>query len=486
MRRRIFLALATLLFIFLVGSIMAAVHVLTATRELEKIMSLHQVDTMRQALENSIRTVQVDLYAVNTPISRSIDKIIENVEIMETRADQCQGCHHREELAHKFVRLSEEIDHYKELLSSFLTSSSNSERVTGLGREAERMGSALMGEVEELSLLTSGRFHRLTDRAINRINNVSAILLLTLAATMMAGLLIAGYLLRELMSPLNSLIEGTRRLREGELGYEMPMEGPPEFREVSRNFNEMSGALNVAYRNLEKTNRELSREIVERNKAQAERDNLGEQLLHARKMEAVGTLSGGIAHEFNNLLQVISGSAELLSYQTQEGDSRRKQIETIVSTSRRGADLTRRLLAFSRRVEGELRPLDLNAKMAQMVQVLAPTLPEGIEIVLDLCGEPAVVKADSGGLEQIVLNLAMNARDAMPGGGKLIFRSYLLPASQSPLKASREEGTDAVVLEVSDTGHGMDEKTLQSIFDPFFTTKEVGSGTGLGLSVTYG
>ncbi|MHC1727426.1 MAG: PAS domain S-box protein [Syntrophobacteraceae bacterium] len=211
------------------------------------------------------------------------------------------------------------------------------------------------------------------------------------------------------------------------------------------------------------------------------------QLLHALKMEAVGTLAGGIAHDFNNLLQAILGYAELLILKNPEGEEGSRELREIEHAARRGGELTRQLLTFSRKVDSNLKPIDLNRIVEDVRLLLERTIPKMISIKLHLMECLDSINADAPQIEQLLMNVAINARDAMPHGGTLSIETKNVTLDDEYCH-SRPDMTpgDYVLLTVTDTGQGMDEATLEHIFDPFFTTKEVGKGTGLGLAIVFG
>src|SRR5438093_262357 len=214
---------------------------------------------------------------------------------------------------------------------------------------------------------------------------------------------------------------------------------------------------------------------------------LEEQLRQSQKMEAVGQLAGGIAHDFNNLLTAILGSTQLLLHSTPPGDPRREDAEEIRHAGLRAAELTRQLLAFSRRQVLAPKVLDLNAVVANMDRMLRRLLGEDVELATSLDPAAGAVNADPGQLEQVLLNLAVNARDAMPGGGRVSLGTTRVTFQEEPAeRRHRMPAGDYVCLAVADTGVGMDETTQAHLFEPFFTTKEVGKGTGLGLATVYG
>ena len=209
------------------------------------------------------------------------------------------------------------------------------------------------------------------------------------------------------------------------------------------------------------------------------------QLRQSQKMEAVGRLAGGVAHDFNNLLGIVSACSELLRSRV-DADSG-EYVDNIREAAKRGASLTRQLLAFSRRQPVQPQLLDLNDRLRDVSKLLHPLMGDDVEIVLLPRSEAAVVEADPGQLDQIVVNLAVNARDAMPRGGKLVLETGVFDFDQS--FANDHPGLAVgryVMLAVSDNGVGMIEATRARIFEPFFTTKEMGKGTGLGLATVYG
>jgi len=216
------------------------------------------------------------------------------------------------------------------------------------------------------------------------------------------------------------------------------------------------------------------------------RRQLEEQLRQAQKMEALGRLTGGIAHDFNNLLTVINGYSEML-LQEQLTMEVRESIQEVLRAADRAAALTRQLLAFSRRQVLQPKIVGLNSIIANLSRMLERMIGEDIQLVRIL--EPGLwdVNADSGQLEQVLMNLVVNSRDALPSGGKITIRTANVPMRSAVLVNSVDLNTgDYVLMSVSDTGHGMSQETISRLFEPFFTTKEVGKGTGLGLSTVYG
>ena len=218
-----------------------------------------------------------------------------------------------------------------------------------------------------------------------------------------------------------------------------------------------------------------------------DRRALEDQFRQAQKMEAVGRLAGGVAHDFNNLLMVISGYAEVILGQMDPASPLHEKGRAIQLAADRATTLTRQLLAFSRKQLLELKVVDVNAIVQDMERLLRPLIGENIELVTILTPDAAHTRADAGQLEQVIMNLVVNAKDAMPVGGKLTLRTENIVLDENHRRGQQFiRPGNYVTLQVSDTGMGMDRETQSRIFEPFFTTKEKGKGTGLGLSTVYG
>ena len=214
---------------------------------------------------------------------------------------------------------------------------------------------------------------------------------------------------------------------------------------------------------------------------------LKDQLVQAQKMEAIGTLAGGVAHDFNNLLSVIIGYSEHLLNSLDKKDQRYKIIESIGKAGHQGASLTDQLLSFSRKQVFKMKILNLNIAVLETEKMLGYLIGEDIELLTDTEPELWLVEADKGQINQILMNLSVNARDAMAEGGKIVIRTENVHIEKEySQKLSYARPGRFVCLSIEDTGTGMDQEILSHIFDPFFTTKGVGKGTGLGLPVIYG
>jgi signal transduction histidine kinase len=240
-----------------------------------------------------------------------------------------------------------------------------------------------------------------------------------------------------------------------------------------------------------KTKAQLIDELGELRKRIIDYEKSGEkmhlQLLHAQNMEAIGQLAGGIAHDFNNILTAIIGYGHFIKVKTKDGDPLKTYAEHILSLSDRATNLTQGLLALNRKQIIQLRPVNINDIIREVNKLLLRMIGEDIELMTVLADDELTVIADSGQIKQVMMNLATNARDAMPEGGRLTIKTGVVEIDDIFIK-THGFGTPGMYALISetDTGEGMDDVTRERIFEPFYTTKDVGKGTGLGLSIVYG
>lgn len=286
----------------------------------------------------------------------------------------------------------------------------------------------------------------------------------------LAGLVAAGFLIflisRTFTKPLESLVAGARALEQGNYEYTLAPAGEDEIGEMTVAFERMRNSLQTT---------------------RAEQKQLEERLRQAHKMEAIGRLAGGVAHDFNNLLTIIRGNGDLLAEQTTNDLRQRKYIEQIQDAGDRAVSLTRQLLAFSRMQVLQPKVVDLNKIASDMNKIIPRLIGEHIEFQFEAGTHTGTILADAGQLEQVLMNLAVNARDAMPNGGKLLIKTGRVTMDETEArKRPPMEPGEYAILQVADTGQGMNAETKARIFEPFFTTKELGKGTGLGLATVYG
>lgn len=279
-----------------------------------------------------------------------------------------------------------------------------------------------------------------------------------LALGLMTGGLVAAYLAsRRATRILQELVDAVERVADGDLAHRLEVGPAPEHRQAATAFNRMVDR--------------VATELAARAEA-ASAHSRGRA--HARKTEAVGRLAGGVAHEFNNVLTAISGHAELLLERNRLGPDEEEVVEIKRATDR-GASLTRQLLTFSLKHNAELRPTDLNATLRGLEPMLRRGTPDSIRIETRFCDETVFVMAELGRVEQAIMNMVLNATDAMPDGGELTIATALTADADRP-----------VLLTLTDTGRGIPEDVLPNIFDPYYTTKGSGQGTGLGLATVHG
>jgi signal transduction histidine kinase/ActR/RegA family two-component response regulator len=343
--------------------------------------------------------------------------------------------------------------------SDFASAVSKVQNTSGSIQEINIAGERYLASFVELPGDHPVRLYSLQsfDQATIFLDSLNRMLLLLGGLAVLVGALIAFILSRQITRPLERLALGARQLQKGDFDFQIAAVGGDEVADLTLAFDDMRKSL-----------------LQSR-----------EGLLRSARLEAVGRLAGGVAHDFNNLVMIIKGYSDLLL--DTATPQAKPYIEEIKNAGERASGLTRQLLAFSRKQVLEPQVLDPNQTVRNMVKMLRVLIGEDIELVTSLSDQIGRVQADPGQLEQVIMNLAVNARDAMPNGGKLIIETQSCYLDESYVTTHSDVSPQSYVLiAVTDTGCGMPKETLEHIFEPFFTTKEPGKGTGLGLATVYG
>jgi signal transduction histidine kinase len=288
------------------------------------------------------------------------------------------------------------------------------------------------------------------------------------------------FMKRLVFDPIEQLRTGAEQIGRGNLDYQIDFIRQDEIGQVAQAFNEMAGRLRDREALLMTRTAALEAEMLERRRTE-------EKLRQAEKMNAVGQLAAGIAHDFNNLLTIITGFAELLRYQLTSDSRSLELVDKILHSGQRAAELVRQLLTFSRKQTISPRVVDLNSVVKNIDWMLQRITNQDIELQTILAPDLWPVTLDPAQFEQVIINLAVNARDAMPHGGLLLLKTTNIRLDEKQVYPYLDlPPGEYVRLAISDTGIGMSAEIKDHIFEPFFTTKEVGKGTGLGLAVVFG
>lgn len=311
-----------------------------------------------------------------------------------------------------------------------------------------------------------------------------AIILIATTATLIVGLMFIRILLKKSLLPL---VVGIGKIGEGDLDYRFNITNNDEIAEIGRSFNDMSDRLSATLVSKQKLETIVEERTSALNTALEERILLTEQLIQSQKMESIGRLAGGVAHDFNNLLTPIIGYSELLKLDISEGSPGAARLENVLKAADRAKDLISQLLSFSRKQILEMKTVDLNQTLENLLPMLRRTIRENIDIRFALTDNMRFISADASRIDQIIMNLVVNAQDAIPEKGTITIETAVVQLDDEYIsKHSEVEAGKYLMLAITDNGIGMNQETKQHIFEPFFTTKGVGKGTGLGLATVYG
>ena len=447
MKKKIIIGLSIFSLIFLLAGIYIITTIETATAKLDNLIILHQVEILREHLLINIKRVQSDLNLKNTRYARSIDTVILNVRNMENMADKCFECHHSGDVLERLSDIRNDIDKYKGALSRVFTIRANISRLEAEEDNAFRTGENLILKVNNMISVASINLEKKTQSALGNIADTKTILYILLAAGPLLAAVIAFIFMRGFTGQVNVLLEATRSLEKGNLDYRI--EGlRDEFGEVAASFNKMAASLKEQMYKMQR----------------------------AEQMVVLGELAAGLAHEIKNPLTGIKLSIEILAEKIFTSEEDKVFMLKIINEIKRIDSLIKSLLKFARPPKPNLMDSDVNDILNETVTFslkhpsLSSETSTSINVLKHFDNSLPEIMADPMQLQQVFLNLLLNAIDTMKDGGTLF------------VKTSYDAGKNAVQIEISDTGKGIDEKVIDKIFQPFFTTKP--KGTGLGLAIT--
>jgi len=446
MKRKVVIALAIYSVVFSLAGVYVIHTIRTATAELDKLITLHQVEILREHYLLQIKKVQADLTLMDTPYSRSFDTVVKNVMNMGRIIDTCFDCHHSPRGTERLDALKKQTETYKESLSRVLTVRANAVRRAAEEDAAFRIGEGLIEQVQDMIALTTSRLGENTQKAMNRIERTKYILYGLVALGPLVSAVLGFVFILGLTRPVKVLVESTRRLKSGDLDHRV-VALKDEFGELATAFNEMAGSLKEQIQKMRRT----------------------------EQMVVVGELAAGLAHEIKNPMAGIKVAMSVLSEEAYISPEDKSVLQKVVAEITQLDGLMKSFLNFAKPQKPRLEPVNVNQMLNTTLtfhlkhQAVGAGGSGRIEIVKEFGKLPPTL-ADPTQLQQVFLNLFLNALHAMPRGGELGVRTFL------------EEDGKTIRIEVSDTGSGIREDLITKVFQPFFTTKPKGTGLGLAIS----
>ncbi len=467
MKKRIVIGMIVYSILFLAGGGYLVYAIETAREKLDRLITLHQVEILREHYLIQIKKVQADLLLRNTQYSRQFDTMVSHVRGMGHIVGTCFDCHHTAEVQKRIEGLWNQTNNYENALSRVFTIRANADRMFQEAERAFLIGEELTSQVGDMIAFTSSRLGEKTQEALDEIRRTKNLFYLLMAGIPLLSGIYVFILLRSLTRPMETLLQSTQTLTTGDLGHRI--EGlTDEFGELGSSINEMAGSIKEQMDRIEQTKEELAKANRELKVAQ-------EQMVRAETMAAIGTLSSGISHELSTPLSVILNMVQLTKQDIQAGSPLRKDLEVIEYEANQAIKITRSLLGFSRTSRTRAESVNLNEVMEDLFKILEfQPRAKSITLVKDVDASLNLIHGGANQLRQVFLNVILNAVQAMPDGGELRV-------------ATRNVGDgtfEGVRVTISDTGSGIPEEQQKQIFQPFFTTKK--EGTGLGLAIAYG
>jgi signal transduction histidine kinase len=445
MKRKVIIGLAVYSAVFLLVGVYIIETIRSATRDLDRLITLHQVEILREHYLLQIKRVQSDLTLMDTQYSRDFDTVVSNVRNMGNLIDTCFDCHHSPGGTKRLNDLKEKTEVYKDALSRVMTVRANRERRASEEDRAFRIGEELLAQVRDMIAMTSTRLGENTQKAMAQIERGKYILYALVAFGPLVSAVLGFLFIMGLTRPLKVLLVSTRKLKEGNLDYRVEKLAG-EFGELADSFNEMALSLKEQMRKMHR----------------------------AEQMAVVGQLAAGLAHEVKNPMAGIKVAMSVLAEEKYIQPEDQAVLRKVIGEITRLEGLMKEYLNFARPQKPKLEEVHLNHLLNTTLAfyLKAHTVGgknEKIRIEKDLQEIPPT-QADISQLQQVFLNLFLNAVEAMPNGGTLSVRTR-----------PEEEGK-MIRIEVADTGKGIREELMDQVFQPFFTTKTKGTGLGLAIS----
>ena len=480
MKRKIILALSLIFTLFTIGALTTIYSLATTTSDLRSLITLHEIEDIRLDLNITVQRVLTFIQASREDFNKNIPEVIRNTNLMDDAIKHCLDCHHESDAQRELDASVDLSKKFQERLSYIMTTDQDNPWRRKNQKLAFEIGSTIQKKVQAMADKAAFTIQKRTDDAMARIDRSYNILLVTLGLALCFAFFVARHLLRSITRPIDILLTATRHIAAGELGYQAEAGGPKEFQTLFQTFNDMSASLAQKNRENEFLTSNLQQNVEKLKKTQ-------KQLVQAGKMAALGTLAGGIAHDFNNILCGILSNISLIKRAKDAGPLDLNTLEAIEKAGLRASDLVHQLLTFSRQNVDKVLPVTLNIHIHNVIKLLHSSLSSQISLSLDLDQNLPIIQGDPVKLEQVIMNLCVNARDAMPKGGELRIRTLNVQLDNA-FCARHPEAKEGlyVILCISDTGLGMEEEVLSRIFEPFYTTKPFGQGAGLGLAMVHG
>jgi signal transduction histidine kinase len=448
MKKKIIISLALFSLIFLASGLYIIATIESASDKMTNLVRLHQIEILRERLQLEIKRAQTDLSLRNTRYENSLESIVDHVRSMSNSVNKCLECHHEPVVRDRLVSLREQVEAFKTAISRVFTLRANKARMEIEQDNAYHLGLQLLNDVSLITSMTSQKLEARTLSAFTEVTKTRRVLYTLLFMTPLVVLVLAVIFLQGFTRPVKELLTATRHLKSGELDYRIP-KLHDEYGEVAESINEMSSSLKEQY------------------------------LLNmqwAEQLFLLGEMSGGLAHEIKNPLAGVKALLEVLSADAAIPAEDQTLLKKSIEQIKKIEALLKSLLNFARPPRPQLVSVDVNGvldatiSLAQRLPVFASADGKGVKIVKFLDPRIWAIVADPLQLQQVFMNLIVNAAEAMPQGGMVTVRSSYDGASCS------------LQVAVSDTGEGVDPGMVDKIFQPFYTTKS--KGTGLGLAIT--
>ena len=447
MRRKIIIGFIAFSVLILGNVLYIVFHLEKTSSQLQSLVQSHQVEILRRNLLEKLQIVHYDFYLINTRYAKKINTIVSDVGEMQRYADQCLGCHHSPGTERKLQEVRNHIEEYKSKISRILTMRANLSRSQEEERDAYLHGQQLVAMVNSMIARASAGLAETTKRSLKNLEKTRMILYLLLLTVPILSVIFSLIMIPNITKPLQVLLKAIQSLKTGNLNFRIKAPLKDEFGEIASAFNEVTQTLKEHIQEMQRT----------------------------EQMAACGQIAAGLAHEIKNPLAGIKVAVEVLSDESNLAPEYQDTLSKVIAEIKRIELLIKSLLDFARPPKPQFMKVDLNSLLEASLAFMTKNSNNSrahsrpIEIVKDLKYDLPEIHADPQQVRQVLINLLLNAKEAMPHGGTIRVRT-------------NQNSAGEVEVSISDTGRGISQETMDKIFQPFFTTKPKGTGLGLAIS----
>ncbi len=480
MKKQIIFSLVLIFLLFGIGSAAIVSNLLNSAASLNNLISLHEIENIRKNVSIRLQSIQGYINLPAKLFSSKTKEIADKTQQLQVATQDCFGCHHPASIVRDIAHTETLINSFKQSVSNFNSNETSQAKIQENKQQTINSANEILLHVQNLTDRATEILHNKSNQATTDIQRSYTILIFTFLTTFGLAVIIAHFLIKKITTPIDELLDATRKIKNGELGCMTKAHGPKEFTELLNTFNSMSLALAERENENKALYEDLEKRIHELHKTQ-------HQLVIADKLASLGRLAGGISHDFNNILCGIIGHISLLKVNFDKEASQYSTLETLEKASFHASKLVKQLQTFANLKDWQEIPVNLNHIIISVTQSIKHTLEKDIQVVMQLSDNLFLTKGDPDRFQELLQNICNNSIQAITNKGCLTITTSNRHLTEIKNEDSPLPAGQYIRITIEDDGVGIPEDVLPQVYDPYFSTKELGSqkGMGLGMAIAF-